>query len=91
MSPSPSTSAVSTDLDQTSAITCRFWLNFNQVAMEGTGFTHVGEPLTGQLVSTAAGRKAGPVEALGHYKSYLDLGGEDPQDYVKQRIKTLEK
>jgi len=41
-------------------------LNFNQVAMEGTGLTHVGQSLTGQLVSPAAGRKAGPVEALGH-------------------------
>jgi len=41
-------------------------LNFNQVAMEGTGLTHVGQPLTGQLVNPAAGRKAGPVESLGH-------------------------
>jgi hypothetical protein len=41
-------------------------LNFNQVAMEGAGFTHVGEPLTGQLVSPATRRKAWPMEALGH-------------------------
>jgi hypothetical protein len=26
-------------------------LNFNQVAMEGTGLNHVGQPLTGQLVA----------------------------------------
>lgn len=31
-------------------------LNFNQVAMECTGLTHVGESLTGQLV-TNSGRK----------------------------------
>ena len=34
--------------------------------MEGTGLTHVGQPLAGQLVGPAAGRKAGPMEALGH-------------------------
>ena len=41
-------------------------LNIDQIAMESTGFTHVGEPLTGQLISPAAGRKAGPVKAFGH-------------------------
>jgi len=32
-----------------------------------------------------------PVKALEHYEAYLNLGGEDPQDYVKQRIKQLKR
>jgi len=30
-------------------------------------------------------------EALKHFHAYLDLGGEDPQKFVKQRIKQLER
>jgi len=32
-----------------------------------------------------------PKEALTHYKAYLELGGMDPQEQVKQRVKQLER
>ena len=53
-----------------------FCLYLHQAAVEGTGFTLVGEALACELVGPLApGREPGPVKAFGYQKSRLGVWG----------------